>query len=444
MNLSHSLRLQSHDVVAFVGAGGKTSALFRLANELVTQGKRAVMTTTTRLGAMQISEPYLRYASTPDYIVRVHNALKESPRVLIVGADAPENKVAGVPPEFIDRLAREGDAVIVYEADGARGLPFKAPASHEPVIAKSTTLVVPVVGASVFGNPLDAAHVHRPEIVARLAGARMGDTVTPLMAARVIAHADGGLKNKPGNARLVVLVNQVETESQERDARELARVLLGYKSIDAVMVGAVQSENPVRETHRRVAAIVLAAGTGARMGEHVKQLLPWRGKTLIENAIELATQASVNETLVVLGARAERLRPLVEKSTARVVLNRLWEAGQASSIRAGLNALSPQIDAAIFINADQPRLTSVVIDAILQRYRQTDAAIIAAEYAGRRGSPVLFDRKHFDELANLQGEMGGRELLAKYQIERVEFADARMGIDVDTLDEYEKLTGDYS
>jgi molybdenum cofactor cytidylyltransferase len=105
-----------------------------------------------------------------------------------------------------------------------------------------------------------------------------------------------------------------------------------------------------------------------------------------------------------------------------------------------LNALSSKFDAAIFINADQPLLTSEVVNAIIQCYRETDAPIIVPYYAGKRGSPVLFHRKYFPELASLQGEQGGRELLAKYPVERVEFADASYGYDVDTFEEYSKLT----
>jgi molybdenum cofactor cytidylyltransferase len=194
-----------------------------------------------------------------------------------------------------------------------------------------------------------------------------------------------------------------------------------------------------RATHRRVAAIVLAAGAGTRMYGRVKQLLPWRGKTLIENTINAAIQSDANETIIVLGAHVEAIRPVVEKTDARIVVNWGWERGHSTSIRAGLNALAPEIAAAVFINADQPFLTRKVINALIQRYYKTGAPIVASVFAGKRGSPVLFDRAYFAELKNLQGEQGGRELLAKYSVARVEFGDACLGIDVDTWEEYEKL-----
>jgi molybdenum cofactor cytidylyltransferase len=453
MQITQSFCIQPRDVVAFVGGGGKSSAMFRLADELVAQGKRVITTTTTRLAVAQIEAPSstprrsaqnavsLHYATSPDFATRVLAALEEHAYVLVVGEKIGDGKVAGVPPGFVDELAvlDAADAVI-YEADGSRMLPFKAPAAHEPVVAVSTTLLVPVISATVFGAPLDDAHVHRAEIVARLAGARLGEPVMPVIAARVLVHPDGGLKNKPPTARAVALINQVEDDTQLDAARTLARLLLGYVEIDTVAIGAVHAENPIRETHRRVAAIVLAAGASTRMAGTIKQLLPWRGRTLIRNAIDIAVQSSANEVIVVLGAHAEEIRAVIRESSARIVINRQWEGGHSTSIRAGLNALSPKTTAAIFINADQPLLTSDVVSQIIQRYRETDASVIVPFYAGMRGSPVLFERAHFDELANLSGEQGGRELLIKYPVERVDFADTRLGMDVDTIEDYEKLT----
>ncbi len=439
MQLIQAFRLREKEIIALVGAGGKTSALFRLADELGAQGKRVALTTTTQLAATQAAHAgarVLQYASTFAFLARVRTTLTRDRRVVIVGADIAENKVAGVPPEFIDTLALEADAVI-YEADGARQLPFKAPAAHEPVIANATRLVVSVIGASVFGTPLDDAHVHRAALVAQIAGARIGDPVTPLLAARVLAHSSGGLKNKPAAARAIVLINQVDDAVQLTAARALAHLLLGYDGVSAVAIGALRDPSqPIRETHRRVAAIILAAGAGTRMGGRIKQLLPWRGTTLIEHALDLALRSDATETIAVLGAHAETIRPLIEHRGARIAFNRQWSGGLSTSIRAGLGALAPEIDAAIFINADQPALTSDIINALIQRYRETTAPIIAPTYAGKRGSPVLFDRAHFNALTQLTGEQGGREILAQQAVELVAFDDARWGMDVDTLSEY--------
>ncbi|MEW5719513.1 MAG: nucleotidyltransferase family protein, partial [Chloroflexota bacterium] len=155
------------------------------------------------------------------------------------------------------------------------------------------------------------------------------------------------------------------------------------------------------KSSRKISAIILAAGASTRMNGRVKQLLPWRGKTLIENAIDAATRSQADETLVVLGAHADAIQPIVEKTGARIVVNPEWAEGHATSIRAGLNALALEIAAAIFVNADQLFLTRAVIDALIERYRATGAPIIASVFAGKRGSPVLFARAYFAELQAL-------------------------------------------
>lgn len=188
----------------------------------------------------------------------------------------------------------------------------------------------------------------------------------------------------------------------------------------------------------KIAVVILAAGGSTRMQGHVKPLLPWRDKTLIEHMIEIAQHSCADETLVVLGAHADVVRPIVEKTGVRIIVNLEWQTGQASSIRAGLNALAPNIAAVIFVNADQPLLTSAVIDALIARYRETGASIIASVFAGRRGNPALFARPHFGELRALQGEQGGRALF-KYPMLTVEFEDAKWGMDIDTWEDYTRV-----
>lgn len=443
MELATAFRLELPTVVSFVGGGGKSTAMLRLAAELAAHGKRVLVTTTTHLFASQGLEqgPVVRHDGTADIIARTSAALAERSPVVVVGPDAQDGKVAGVPPELVDELARSGiaDAVLV-EADGARGRPLKAPAGHEPVVPSSTTLLVPVVGITAIGMRLDAEHVHRPESVARLARENLGELVTVDTVARVVASVEGGLKGNPPAAAAVVLVNQVDTASHLDNARSLAALLLQQPEIDAVAIGAVQNAvTPIREVRRRVGAIVLAAGAGIRMGEQVKQLLTWRGKTFIERAVQVALDSAVDEVVVVLGARADEIYPVIGALPVRVAVNARWPEGHSTSIRLGLQTLSAQIDAAIFINADQPLLTPGIVNAIVQRYAETDAGIVAPLYAGKRGSPVLFRRIHFPEFDRLRGEEGGREILRVHDVELVSFASADGGVDVDTLEEYSRL-----
>ncbi|MGQ0602185.1 MAG: selenium cofactor biosynthesis protein YqeC [Anaerolineales bacterium] len=237
------------DLISFVGGGGKTTAMFRLASEIVAAGGRVITTTTTRIFAAQIKLAPTHLFEHDASRERIAEALGAHRHVLIIGAAEYESgKANGVHPEFVRELRSRFPRVpILNEADGSRMRPFKAPAEHEPMIPWETTLVVPVVGADVFGQPLDGKHVHRPERVAALTGVPLGAIITPEIVARALTHPQGGVKNVPASARVSVLINKVDALTDWTPVRETAALLLKHPRIEAVLLGAVRSDEPVRE-----------------------------------------------------------------------------------------------------------------------------------------------------------------------------------------------------
>lgn len=249
MKLTDALRMAPDEVVALVGGGGKTTAMFRLAREVVEGGGRAITTTTTRIFGAQIA---LAPAHVPAASVtrgRLSAELALHRHVLVIGAtDAGSGKAEGISLDLFRQVrAWFPDVCLLNEADGSRMRPFKAPADYEPVIPADTTLVVVVVGADVLGRSLDAAHVHRPELVATLSGAPMGAPVTPAIVARVLADPQGGRKGVPADARVVVLINKVEGLPSRAPARETAERLLRDPAIHSVVLATLRAEDPVLE-----------------------------------------------------------------------------------------------------------------------------------------------------------------------------------------------------
>ena len=249
MKLTDALEIAKDDVVALVGGGGKTSAMFRLAREVVARGGSAITTTTTRIFAAQT-------ALSPAHVLvgdatrdRIAADLAIHRQVLIIGDTNPrDGKADGVSLDLFGRLRSWfPSACLVNEADGSRMRPFKAPAAHEPVIPVETTLVVPVVGADVFGQTLDADHVHRPELVSALSGAPLGTKVTPEIVARVLGHPEGGRKGVPAGARIVVMINKVDGLPDRKPAHDTAERLLRDPAIHSVVLTAVRADNPVLE-----------------------------------------------------------------------------------------------------------------------------------------------------------------------------------------------------
>jgi molybdenum cofactor cytidylyltransferase len=253
VKLADALGMTSDDVVALVGGGGKSTAMFRLAREMVERGGRAITTTTTRIFGAQIA---LSPALVPAASVTKENvaaALAAHGQVLVIGVtSASTGKADGVSLDLFERLrAWFPDACILNEADGSRMRPFKAPAEHEPVIPAETTLVVPVVGADVFGKTLDDDHVHRPELISALSGAPLRTPITPEIVARVLAHPQGGCKGVPAGARVVALINKVESLADRTPAYETAEHLLRESAIHSVVLAAVRGEKPVLEVCTR-------------------------------------------------------------------------------------------------------------------------------------------------------------------------------------------------
>lgn len=241
--LAKALRVKRGDVVSFVGGGGKTTSMLRLAGELSAAGFRVVATTSTHIAEDQIR--LFPVFIHPDEVASLGACLDRCGQCLLVGLPDGKGRVFHISPDLITGLKTRPDVdCILIEADGSKSRPFKAPAAHEPVVLEITTILVPVVGMNCIGKSLDETAVHRPEIVAALAGARPGDRITPEMIARVLAHVDGGAKGLPPGARLVPLLNKADT-CDIRAAHETARRLLAYPNVDSVLVASVDRDPPV-------------------------------------------------------------------------------------------------------------------------------------------------------------------------------------------------------
>lgn len=438
MNLTHAFQIQTGDCVAFVGGGGKSTAMFRLGRELSAAGKIVLLTTTTRIFAAQMALAPATVACAPETQspTEILSALKEAAathgQVLLVGRQDDVNAF-GVPPALIDALAQSGYFdVILNEADGSRQRSFKAPAAHEPVIPRCTTIVIPVAGMDILGQPLTDEWVHRPQIICALADVPPACPITPAIIAAVLAHPQGGRKSVPPGARVVPLLNKVPAET-EGAAMDTARLLLTTDGILAVALGAVADESPVRQVVNRVAALVLAAGAGRRFGGG-KQLAQWHGKPLVTHVTETALASAVDGVTVVLGAQADAVRGVLPSTQLRVVENPSWANGMSSSLQAGLSALPKNIAAVVVLLADQPQVSSATINALIERFQRTLAPVVYPTFEGKRGNPVLLGRKLFPQLRQLHGDTGARGVVAAHLpvAEAVAVPDATILHDVDT------------
>ena len=467
MNLLEALGIRPGDMVALVGAGGKTTAAMRLADEIAAVGGRAVFTTTTKIfePVPRENEALLVTDDEAELLARAPELLAARPKLFVAARRLAEadpdftasylwpvraNKVAGPPPEWIDRLARALPGVtLLVEADGAKHRLLKAPAAYEPVIPACTTLLVPMADLDVLGKPLTDEYVHRAALAAGLLGVEGGVPVTPAMIARLLTHPQGGLKGAPVEARIVPLLHQRRGATPTPQAKEIARLLLIHARIRRVVVAALRApQQPVLGvfTRDRVAAIILAAGASTRMGRP-KQLLPWGEKTMLQHVVDTVCAAPVDRVILVLGHHAQKILDALDVGHRpaapgiKIALNPQPERGLSSSVQVGLAALDDQVDAALFVLADQPGITPQIIAAIVERYHQTHAPIVVPVHQGRRGNPALFARETFPALMQVRDDQGGRAILAQYapRIEQVEVGSDAIFQDIDTTEDYYRI-----
>jgi molybdenum cofactor cytidylyltransferase len=439
--LSKALRLEPGTTVAFTGAGGKSAALGRLAEE-ASPDLPILLTTTTHLGLEQsaLAGAHIVLASdddlgeVPSLLGRVNSLLVTGPRMLeqFRWTSPGDANLAR-----LHALAVASGAVLAVEADGSRGRPLKAPAAHEPLVPNFTNILVPVAGASVFGQPLSAEVVHRPERAADLLGIASGEVLTPGRVARLLGNPAGGLKGYPPGAEVRVLINQVDDAGRLGAASECGQSLLEAEAVHAVMLASLGAGGGVQQTLGRVAGVVLAAGGSRRMGRP-KLVEAWKGEPLLRHVVRGAMEAGLTPIVVVLGDGAEALRQTIGDLDVREVVNLDWPSGQSSSMRLGLSAVQTQSEAAVFLLGDMPLVNPRLIRSLVQAHASSLAPIVAPYAEGRPGNPVLFDRGTFSALARVEGDQGGRAIFDQFEMRKIE-ADAREFFDLDTQEDLEWL-----
>jgi molybdenum cofactor cytidylyltransferase len=160
----------------------------------------------------------------------------------------------------------------------------------------------------------------------------------------------------------------------------------------------------------RVGAVILAAGEARRFGSQ-KLLAPFEGRALVEHVIAAANESSLADVVVVVGADADQVAR-VAMGRARVVENPDYAAGLSSSIKAGLNALANDIDAAVVLLGDVPGVTAALIEALIAKHKETGNAAVVSRWNGRRSPPALLHRELFEAAMVLRGDVGMRDALA--------------------------------
>jgi molybdenum cofactor cytidylyltransferase len=455
MRLLDALRLEAPPRLAFVGSGGKSTALFQLARQLLdtplpdSSPNTVLLAATTHLATGQLSWANRHFTLQSAQDLPLIEKDLPAGVLLFTGSVVEPERTAGLPPKMIAQLyqlAQKHRLPLLLEADGSRQRPLKAPADHEPVIPSWVTHVVVVAGLSALGKPLDENRVHRVECYAHLSELTPGEIIDSKAMAKVLTHPQGGLKSIPTSAKKLALLNQAESDLARSASQRLSEMLLPF--YHSVVVASLDPEpqigpplnshSRVFAVHERVAGIILAAGESRRLGSP-KQLLSWRGQPFVRHIARVALTAGLSPLVVVTGHSASQVQAALDDLPLVLAHNPDWQSGQSTSVVAGLKALPESVGAALFILVDQPKVSVRLLRSLVELHARKHSPLVAPLIDGKRGNPVLFDRRMFHHLQSLTGDQGGRSLFSRYPVSWLTWLDETAAYDVDTPADFQRL-----
>ena len=192
-----------------------------------------------------------------------------------------------------------------------------------------------------------------------------------------------------------------------------------------------------------ITLIVLAAGKSTRMEGHNKLLAEVQGKPMIRRVVEAALGSKVDETIVVLGWEENRVREALADLPCRLIVNREFEKGQSSSLKAGLDEVHPETTAVLVLPGDIAKIDSRSIDKVVNSYILDGGTILVAAHKGRYGHPILIDRTLFKDIVQITEETHGLKSVIKMHENEIRLVEVDTDIvlrDVDTPEDLHRLT----
>jgi molybdenum cofactor cytidylyltransferase len=439
MKLHEAFEIARGEVVSFTGAGGKTSLMVALGYELAEMGWRVLATTTYRMRTDQLDLMPVSLKMSAG-VKRISDALNKS-RFVFLYQSVAGHTVYGLETESIRYLLDAVDSdVLLVEADVANEMGVKAPLPGEPAVPPESSLVIPVVSSAVLAQPFDAEHVYNIAAVIERYGFAEGARIKAAWLAQILRDEALGLRGAPAEARVIPYLNQTVSRGYARGrARLVARLTLKSPRFHGVVIGSVRGEQPVYEVQRPVGAVVLAAGLSRRMGQP-KVLLPWaNNRTILEHIIDQLIRARIDQVTVVTGHQSREVKALLKPLDVDVVYNQDYKTGEMlSSVQAGLNAMPPQVAAALIVLGDQPRIQPKTVYHIMNTYAETASDLIVPSFQMKRGHPLLIGRRYWGEILALRENSSLRDVMNAHSdaITYVNIDNDSILRDIDTPEDY--------
>jgi len=250
LNLLSAFDIEKNETrtIAFTGAGGKSTIMYKLAVQLAKKEKTVLVTSTTMIFHPKIKSRPFNYFFTGKVETLINQISSKKGTITVVGSEitAEGRKIKGFPPEKLAVIQNSGlFDIILVEADGSKGKSIKAPAEHEPVIPFNTDIVVGIIGIDSLGTKINMENVHRPEIFIKITGSDMNGIIETDLIGKLIISPKGIFKNTSTKSRKIVILNKSDTSELILKAKNVAGNISGCTNIERIIITSMTVHNPV-------------------------------------------------------------------------------------------------------------------------------------------------------------------------------------------------------
>lgn len=191
----------------------------------------------------------------------------------------------------------------------------------------------------------------------------------------------------------------------------------------------------------KVALLILAAGESKRMGTP-KQLMNWKGKSLLQHVIDEGEASNIHEVFVVLGAKVDEIKATLIFNKNNVCINSEWKEGMGTTLSCGVRFILDKptaFEAIVIALVDQPLINAAYFNEMIRVWQAQKSLMVVSEYDETLGVPALFDKHYFLDLLQLDGRVGARHIIRNYPKRQSKLKIRGTLFDVDTPEDYLKL-----